>query len=115
MPTRIEHSRPADSQILYAVSQLADALQRRFEILLVPVNPDQALHNLLQIAVDRVRAFASLVLERREHLALRLINLRCIDRRRRLSFRVLSRSKPCALAKNQQVRERIAPQTVCAV
>ena len=93
MPAGIEQPRAFDAHPFRARLQLVELGERLAQIFVGTENSDQTLHRVLQIVVNRVGILAAGPFKRRQRLALGLLDLRGIDRRRR---RLASRTRAAA-------------------
>src|SRR6476661_474812 len=76
---------------------------------------DQVLHDLLQVTMDGIRILALTAIKRSEHIAFSLGDLLIVDCRRSCFAGISGSAQSCTTAEDQQVRERISAEAVCAM
>src|SRR6266705_4342803 len=117
MPARIELAVPLDADLRGPHLELVQLGQRLAHLLGGTDQPDQVVHALLELLVQRVRVLAALDVERRERGRRGRVDLVLPDGRVAATEAryVLGRADPRAASEDEQVRQRVAAETVRAV
>ncbi len=105
---------PADSNLAGALLEFRNAFERPLQLVFAPHDAHQILHQVLQIVLHLIRAFA-LPFEGFKRLARHFIHLRIVDGARGMIFRELGGKLARALAEDHQIGQRIPAQPIRAV
>src|SRR6267143_3292188 len=115
MPPRIVLAVARNGYLLGPLVKSSERVERAAYLTFLAHDADEVLHHRLEIVLDLVRVFAVLPVEWLERRARDLISLVRIHPRRRLSSGELGGVLPGTFAEDQQVRKRVAAETVGAV
>src|SRR5437660_9117921 len=113
MPARVVFAVAADADRPGALLKCAQAVQRALHLLFVPYDPDELLHHLLQRVLHLKWALAGrTALERLERSPNGVVDLDGVHSACPVALGKLRRELASALAKPQQVRQRISAETL---
>src|SRR5271167_5200230 len=115
MPAGIEKARAFDAGLCRTRLQFFKLGEGLLQIFLRAENSDEALHDLLQIAVNGIRALGTRIGERREEFLFGFRDLRIGDSGTGSAFGVIRGCHTCTTTKNEQIGERVSAQSVRAV
>src|SRR5690348_2047708 len=115
MPTGIEETRPFDAGLCGAGFQFLEFGEGFLQVFLSAENPDEALHDFLEVALNGVWAFGSSVGKWREEFPFGFFDLRDDETGSGDLLGVLSGSKPRAAAEDEQIGKRITSQAIRTV
>ena len=116
MPRRVVHASARDRAARRARAKGVDPRERLAQLVGGADDPDEVLHRVGELGVQRVRVLAAAPLEWREDLLRSAAHLLLVEQRHaREALRVLGRIEARAAAEHEQVGERVATEAVRAV
>ena len=116
VPARIVFTVPGHSRLCRSLCQLVQSDQRLLHLPLVADDPDQFLHEVLQILLDLERVFGGVAaLEGIERDLRRRLDLTLVEGRGAARLRERRGMLAGELAEDQQIRQRVAAEAIGAV
>src|SRR2546428_2607504 len=115
VPARVVDARAGHTRAGRASAKPLESGERFLQLITPADDPDEHLHRVLQLRVDRVRALVAALFALRLHPLRAGVHLRFVDLRCARAFAVFGRGLAGAASEDEQVGQRVAAETVRAV